>query len=64
MTRPDRANAVATTIFAMIADGMRQWLHGEPLNPRKIHAAVVATLRDEFADIERTARGERELPDD
>jgi hypothetical protein len=64
MTRPDRANAVATTVFAIVADGMRQWLHGDPLHPREIHAAVAAALRDEFADVERTARGERELPDD
>jgi hypothetical protein len=32
--------------------------------PPDVREEIEAALRDEFADIERVARGERDLPDD
>jgi hypothetical protein len=61
----DRAAVVATTIVAVFADTLRLWLSrrdaGATLQDAHMHIEDV--LRDEFHDIERQVRGERDVPD-
>jgi hypothetical protein len=59
----DRAAVVATAIIAIVVDGLREWLHGDPICLADIRMRVSDCLRDEFADIKREVAGEREPPD-
>ena len=59
----DRAYAAAGTIIAIVVDALRHWLHGEPVTLTGVRAAIENTLRDEFDDLARQVRGEREIPD-
>jgi hypothetical protein len=59
----DRAHAASGTIIAIIVDALRAWLHGQPVVLRDVRAQVEALLRDEFDDLARQIRGERDVID-
>jgi hypothetical protein len=61
---PDRAAAVTTSILLTVTTGMRRWLDGEPVPRAAIRTEIENTLRDEFADVARQVRGERDPPTD
>ncbi len=52
----DRAAVVTAAIIQTIADALR--------NGTDAHAAIIATLRDEFADVARQTASEIRLLDD
>ena len=61
---PDRAAVVTTSILLIVAAAMRHWLDGEPIVRAALRTEIEGTLREEFADIARQVRGERDPPTD
>jgi hypothetical protein len=64
-TRPpqarDRAAIVTTTILAIVVDALRQWLRGSSGALTDVHTQIENVIRDEFADLARQARSERDI---
>lgn len=58
----DRADLAAMAVFGIAANAVHGWLLGQMLDPQEVRDAIAAVLRDEFNDVERIARGEREPP--
>jgi hypothetical protein len=58
----DRAAAVATGVVQIVVAHLCAMVRDR--FPPDVREEIEAALRDEFADIERVARGERDLPDD
>jgi hypothetical protein len=61
---PDRAAVVTTGIILVITESLRRWVHGDTLTQRSARHEIEAMLRDEFADIARQVRCERDPPTD
>jgi hypothetical protein len=64
MTTRDRAAVVTTAILLIVASGMRRWLDGEPIPRAAMRGEIQDALRDEFEDVAREVRGERDPPTD
>jgi hypothetical protein len=60
----DRAAVDTTAIIQRIADALRRWLRGDPVDFAEVRAAIEGVLRDEFADTQRTTRDEIRLNDE
>ena len=54
----DRAAAVATAILQIVAESLRDWLHGRPHEIATARTEIEALLRDEFCENARDARDE------
>ena len=60
----DRAAVVATNIIAVVVDALRNWLRGGLTGSlADTHTQIETLLRDEFADLARRVRGERDVLD-
>ena len=60
----DRAGVVATTVLAIVADALRQWLRGGSAAAlTDVRTQVETVVRDEFADLANQVRGERDVLD-
>jgi len=60
----DRAAVVTTAILQVVVSALRQWLNERGVGLSAVRVEVENILREEFADVARVARDERELPDE
>jgi hypothetical protein len=59
----DRAATVATAVIAIIVHALRDRLVDAAVDLHKARAAIETYLRDEFDDLARQVRGERDVID-
>jgi acyl-CoA reductase-like NAD-dependent aldehyde dehydrogenase len=55
----DRAAIMAGTLFLMVADAVREWLDGAPLDRAAIVRRLADRLRDDYAELARDILSER-----
>jgi hypothetical protein len=55
----DRFNALAAEFVGIVVDALRAWLRGDLADLREARMQIASRLREEFAEIERAAAGER-----
>jgi hypothetical protein len=60
----DRAATVTATIVAIVVDALRAWLRGGSAGLADVRGQIENVLREEFEDVTRQVRGEREPPPD
>jgi hypothetical protein len=49
----DRATVTSRALFQVMADGVREWLNGAPLDRFAIERRIADRLRDDYAEIKR-----------